>query len=441
MFLRKYAPFIIGILLLLFILLIPSSRSIGWTKDKESMLQLPPAPVQNLFTENKESTLYVNVSLNPVVFGQMQSLNDKFMEHHANIHVYLTNYEQGGSLYDEWMAQQALGTGADIMLLDNGWVRLFAVSGLLKPTEGLLAGDALADQFPAVLDALKWNGYIWGVPLTLDPYILLWNKGLLAEANMIAPPDSFEQLRQLSEQIPLLQAGNHDLEQNYLTNIDAADLQHLLPLLAVFQEEEDRLLETKKWSIRQLQIADWLRENEEFVYNPSDKGSELLYQDRVLMTVMSWSQYAQMDDELQQTLFLDKHSIVYPWLNGTSFAVSSMTGFEQEALQWIGWMSSEVNSESKADKLKALPVTASAWSKARSSKQQDYKGIEWEELLSKKPTEHTSSRNNLDWMQQWTNWYKGWSQNAKLMIDQLNEEVLSNEIAPQHETALQAQAS
>lgn len=56
--------------------------------------------------------------------------------------------------------------------MNNEWVVPLAIQGLFQPVDRLMNNDVLSDQFPSVVDALRWNGYMWAIPYETNPYIL-----------------------------------------------------------------------------------------------------------------------------------------------------------------------------------------------------------------------------------------------------------------------------
>lgn len=128
-----------------------------------------------------ETVLRVSVSLGTAEWNSLSALTDEFMRTHDGITVKLENVP-ASEQYTAWKKAGQFGTAPDLMLLDNGWVQEFAALGFLYPVSEFFTTDKQSQYLPAVLDQVKWNGYLWGVPKDIDPYILVWNRNM-AEAN------------------------------------------------------------------------------------------------------------------------------------------------------------------------------------------------------------------------------------------------------------------
>ena len=93
----------------------------------------------------------------------------------------------GGNFYDQIKAAYAGGTPPDVHVMHRHRVPEFAGLGALADLSGDLAGAGIdtADWAPAALDAVSFNGGIYGVPL--DFHANLWhvNMDLMAEAGLV----------------------------------------------------------------------------------------------------------------------------------------------------------------------------------------------------------------------------------------------------------------
>lgn len=102
----------------------------------------------------------------------------------SDIEVHNMEETDASEEYEAIRKSFVLGDSADITLLNNRYVRLFAMQGYLRPITGNDLNGMAADPFPQVMTVNEWNGYRWAVPLDIDPY-------LYAEArsdNATSPP-------------------------------------------------------------------------------------------------------------------------------------------------------------------------------------------------------------------------------------------------------------
>jgi maltose-binding protein MalE len=133
------------------------------------------------------------VSMQPAEFGRLQKYTAQYMKAHDGITVELQNLPPAES-YTQMKKYGQLGNGPDVLLLNNAWVNEFAALGFLRPLDENFTVDQQALRVPAMLKQVKWNGYLWGVPKDIDPYILVWNKKTAAEAKFEHAPETAEEM-------------------------------------------------------------------------------------------------------------------------------------------------------------------------------------------------------------------------------------------------------
>ena len=415
---RKFAPLAIGALLIIALLLIPSSRSIKWSRNVDEMHHLPSLPIQGQIATEQQVDLFVNVSLMTEEFEQLRLMNEQFMKYTKGINVYLSNDNNKGHVYEQWSEQHALGHTTDIMLLDNSWVRQFAIKGYLKPVDSIVAGDMLADQLQAVLDALRWNGYLWGVPRMLNPNILLWNQSLLHEIGLSEPPKDWKEWLEAASSVQTI------TDQPFLA-VELDDFTQLLPLLGKYEADEDNVLHLKMWSNRQYEQLSDLRQFEAqnlLLQTEEHKEVEQAFlKGQLLAAVLSWNDYKSFNSSVKEQLVVDEKSIVYPWLNGQSFVISSTTKHDKEAMKWIQAMTDLSHQQQLHKKFYFLPTTVTAlqqmdtWENDKFSRQ-----LDWLNRLNQKPAEHKSSRSDPQWLIYWEDWQKRWLEDADALLHSIS---------------------
>lgn len=124
--------------------------------------------------------LTVEVAMGEREYRDLVAQNEEFMRDHPDILIELQRINPNQA-YSAYKTSSQLEQAADIMLISNEWVIEFASSGYLLPADAAYAGKALAEQFDALAAPLKWNGYLWGVPRDMDPFVLVWNQDMLHE--------------------------------------------------------------------------------------------------------------------------------------------------------------------------------------------------------------------------------------------------------------------
>ncbi|WP_169083329.1 ABC transporter substrate-binding protein [Paenibacillus sp. PL91] len=398
---RKYVPFLIGTLLLAALLLIPYSRntdqaSVG-KPDKKSNEQ--PAPGE--FIVDQLTDIFVNVSLPNSQFLQLQDLNRNFMMKYPHIQVKLTNEPSKDKAYGLWVLQSQQGESADILLLDNGWVRPFAVRGFLKPADSVMTGDTLSDQMTGLLDPLKWNGYLWGVPRDVNPYVVVWSGTLLAEAGLKGLPTDWASYQAAAAKIIELHP------QASIVNWSAGDLQQQLVWMAAFDAGQSNLLNMQPLNEKQTAQLEWFQKMEQHISridsHAIDQLNASFQTDNLLAAIIPWNDYESLNEQLRNELIVDRDHIYSPWLNGHSYAISSSSDAEEEAMLWIREITDVNNQQMTYDRSGQLPARASLYS-FNSSLQKDQIQIPpawWKKVLIVKREENELPQPDPMWPEKW----------------------------------------
>lgn len=93
----------------------------------------------------------------------------------------ITQLDDFGDDIESLIRILSLGEGPDVLLIDSHWIKPLAMKGLLLPME---ASQAVApdSQLPAgLLEPVQWNGFQWGIPFDMDPYVLAWKTDIAGE--------------------------------------------------------------------------------------------------------------------------------------------------------------------------------------------------------------------------------------------------------------------
>jgi ABC-type glycerol-3-phosphate transport system substrate-binding protein len=151
-------------------------------------------------TAQSHTEIKVAVSFSANEFAVLQQLKTQYEAVHPGITITVENVA-ASEAYQIWKKQSQLGEAPDIMLLDNGWVNEFAALGYLYPVDEFFTTEQQLLQFEPILAQNKWNGYIWGVPKEIDPYILVYNKKRISESPLGRPPQSADELVALQKAI------------------------------------------------------------------------------------------------------------------------------------------------------------------------------------------------------------------------------------------------
>lgn len=332
---------------LLFVVLLLSlstlSPGIDFTKNnsrEEVNGPYPPVSPHSSDSDRENITISVAVNMDDKQWIQLQKMNDSFRQE-TGIEVKLTNYEHDGpELYTEMLK---LGEAPDVMLSRSEWIASFASSGYLLPVESYQSSSAGNELLYSLMTLMEWNGYQWGTPFDMDPYLLVWQNEQLKELGVSEPPGSLAKWQEV-----LSKLEGRDTKP-YVT-LDTGNYYGLASLMG---GAEESLL-----SLSKEQIA-WLKRLNPYVEIDMAAGAvwQKLQEGHLLVGVVPASTAS---EQKISSLLVQLPKLLYTqhpaFLRSRSFAVSASTAHPKEASAWITYMTSEVNQEEWLTTTNQLPA-------------------------------------------------------------------------------------
>jgi maltose-binding protein MalE len=283
-----------------------------------------------------------SVAMEPKEFELFSRLAKQYSEQHDGVHIEVENVPPKEA-YEKWKKAGQIGEAPDLMLLDNNWVQEFAALGFLQPVGDFFSSDQQNGRISILMNQVKWNGYIWGVPKDVDPYILAWNKKTAAQYKMEHAPESPDELLAWSKAMLKPEEGKVGIY---------ADPSDPYAFIALSSSLTGAWLNTEKlWTDEasaQKKLESYLAPQEEtwsgkaFPKNfplPSAAWSpwEQLAKGNIgamVTTVSAFKQNAKEDIALAAIpAYTGKDHAV--WLKGRSFTISSRTPHAQILMSWI----------------------------------------------------------------------------------------------------------
>lgn len=326
----------------------PFSSSSTVTKGKNGS----DSQADTLQARRTNIEIKVAVSMEAAEFGKLQQLNEQYEQSHLGIKVLYDNIAHKDA-YEQLKKAAQLSEAPDVMLLDNEWLNEFAVLGYLSyRADEFFSGETQSQQIQSVMSQMKWNGYLWGIPKEVDPYIMVWNKARLQENEWTNPPISTDDLFRLNEQLT-------QQEENSLgVYFDPADPFAFISLawsLGVdwFDPQDGELMIDNEENVALLETffaapvgKDGTTGSESgiaaFGYNPVSQDWdpwELVQEGRIALMITTASAYKQHAKESLGVAPLPLREAADTqqggWISGKSYAVSSKSAHVQEAFEWI----------------------------------------------------------------------------------------------------------
>lgn len=387
---RRKIAFVLILFGMMALILLP------WTNTPPNQSAVAPVPAvpedepsvpEALPTELEEpASLTVAVAMDEDSFKQLAEQNLSFRQRHRDITVTLTRVEPDEA-YAYFRRASELEEAADVMLLNSEWVNEFAAEGFLQTAENAYAGKALAEQFEAISAPVKWNDYWWGVPLDIDPYVLVWNEALLNEwlGESVTLPLTAEQWQTAYDRSAATLGASGAAEAagdegaarssgpiSWLT-IDPTDPYALLAWL----ENRTGARTDELWNSRDVwddakpfgEALSFLgaRLNGVQFATSAEGMRDRLANGETLVAAMPYSEAARMTSEASRGtargLLLDASSWKHPyvWTRGTSYVISAGTNAEEAAVTWIAEMTDASVQLDNARALGRLPVYRSLY--------------------------------------------------------------------------------
>jgi len=418
---KRFITLIIGSMLLAVLLLMQSIKPVSNEQGDLVTGTRELLPAAQKLASAQITAIHVSVSLNREQFNHLEDLNRSFMANFPHMKVTIHNsapVQERSDIFSAWMELGQQRLNADVMLLANSWVKPFAVRGYLKPTDRVVSGESQSDQLERLIDPLKWNGYVWAVPSYANPYIVVWNEQLLEEAGLSEPPLDWPAFVGAAE---ALVDAHADVN---VVNLASGDLQQLIVWLESLQAVPVNSLNTLDFhaeELAKLKESEWLQSMEGRI-GRREGLSELglandLLHNRTLAAVLSWDSYKRLDKSLKQQLLVTQNYILYPWMNGGSYVISSSTKHEEAAALWIKEMTSAERQLEAYESFGLLPTRSSLYSGSHYA-MSDAAPPAWvAAALSEKREKEQKAAAMPDWPAAWNDLERKWS-----LLMQPNEE-------------------
>lgn len=361
MFTRRTIPFIIGSILLVAVAFLFLTRTLDWTyvsdlyKDEPAVVVAPDTvPIETVELE-------IGVMLPEEQYNELLTLSQRVVERYPYIHVKINNFYNEQLTFEEWQRLAQLGNLGDIQLVHNEWVVPLAIQGLFQPVDRLMNNDVLSDQLHSIIDALKWNGYMWAVPYETNPYMLFMHKEAYdGEENsdmtvIQSPPIALDDSLALKDVAPPSPPATEEAASDHESDIDWG-FEHWLeryeqsesfegPFMSIDPERIAgllALLSTWDKDIGEPMNLGLLNEEQYKALQYLQEHSELVQLDTVLdeqtmpfLYMTTVKQYYEQKELIDAHYVSSKALAPLPWMNGQSFMMSAGTKDAAAAMLWL----------------------------------------------------------------------------------------------------------
>lgn len=324
MFRRKYAMLFLGFLatLTMLMMLLPGSE-----QDRKPIDQPVELPGLDLAEHTEYALVQAAFSLPEEEFAWLEQASAAYMEEHHNVIIELHNNDPA-LIGTGW--NDSMGGSADVYLLETPLVSQYAVRGYLKPSDAVFEADSLSDQFVALLEPLKWNGYVWGVPMSFDPYVAAWSRPLLERADLESPPGDWAGFTALIEAL----VGTAEHESAWL-QVEAPYGVGLLAWLEAWAEEGSGYLSLAAMEGEQAERLNYAASLLEEPGTGTTEAVHALIEGDMMSALVPWSAIAGLPPAERQAIAISDHAA---WLGGKSWVIAATTNEEEAARRWIQYI-------------------------------------------------------------------------------------------------------
>lgn len=140
--------------------------------------------------------------------GAMKDLTDQLLADFHAKHPNITVQQLGVNFFDYWTklsTAMAAGSGPDLALNDTSTVAARAKTGAILSTDEYIQRDGvnLDDYFPVLVDRMKYQGKMYGMPNDTDVRVLYYNKKMFKDAGLDPnkPPVNWDELEQYADKL------------------------------------------------------------------------------------------------------------------------------------------------------------------------------------------------------------------------------------------------
>lgn len=109
-------------------------------------------------------------------------------------------------LKNKYQTEVATGGGPDLLIGPADWVGELAGADLVKPLDDMVTADDLAAYVPSAVDALKYDGKLYGLPESIETVALYYNTDMVP-----TPPTSTAEMLEQSAAINAADSSKYGL--------------------------------------------------------------------------------------------------------------------------------------------------------------------------------------------------------------------------------------
>ncbi|MCE3202570.1 extracellular solute-binding protein [Paenibacillus sonchi] len=320
---------------LLFAILLLSLTSLSPSMELETREDTHPLKQQLNQSERPASgdkdriqSLNIRVSLSNEEFNELQRISNNYSLS-SGTQVNLSNVDSGEA--DGVLKQDlTIGNSPDIVMTDGRSITDLATQGYLLPVDIYQSVPGSA-PLTTLIPQMQWNGYDWGVPLDIDPYVLVYSPQHLSELGIAGLPRSLEQWNALLKVI-----REHPDKRQYLLAMDTRNPYGYSAVLesmgGSLQSVNPALLEWTKYAGSHFYLT---RNTNTEIWNKLQDGTIAV----AALPLSEWQLHGNSSLAAEAPL-TDSSGLRYEAIHSRFFALPAQSGNPEAAVQWLAYVTS-----------------------------------------------------------------------------------------------------
>ncbi|ULO08858.1 extracellular solute-binding protein [Paenibacillus sp. 19GGS1-52] len=271
--------------------------------------------------------LRITVSLSSEEFRELELISSRYTLS-TGVKVELSNVDRESA--DKTLMQDlTIGDSPDVVMTDGRNILDLATQGYLLPVDVYQSVPGSA-PLTMLIPQMQWNGYNWGVPLDIDPYVLVYSPKHLGELGLSALPRSLDEWKVLLQNL-LKSSGKHLLTM---------DTRNAYGFSAVLESMGSSLLSGD------LETLEWLQHARGYFYLTSRYNRDIwdMLKDGstaiAALPLSEWRKYGDSSLVAEAPLLASKDTGLEA-LYSRSFALPAQSRNPEEAVNWLAFVTSK----------------------------------------------------------------------------------------------------
>lgn len=278
----------------------------------------------------EQQSLTIRVSLSREEFSVLQQISNNYALS-SGVSVLLTNddTEDGAAQLRE---ELTVGASPDIVMLDGHSIYDLATRGYLLPVD-IYQSVPGSTPLTMLIQQMQWNGYDWGVPLDIDPYVLVYSPQRLAELGLNGAPASLEEWNGL---LGMLNGESKAEKQRYLL---AMDTRNPYGYAAVLHSMGGGLMSGDQT------LAQWTEAARGYFYLTSRFNPDIwdmLQDGKLAVAAVPFSEWKKHGNSTLAAIApqIEGGAENYEAIHSRFFALPAQSGSPEAAVKWLAYVTS-----------------------------------------------------------------------------------------------------